>query len=125
MNVFGIGCHPDDLRVSLGGTLTKNAKQGHKAPMYHIANGSGGNKVIQSEKFNIIKPKGTEEAAKTLGTGAFSLDIDDADVVVSYLAQDVSSMLTIPYLIQGAQLRDSFLPVVFMGRIIGYEYKFS
>ncbi|MCL2126714.1 MAG: PIG-L family deacetylase [Treponema sp.] len=80
MNILGIGCHPDDLEIGCGGTLAKFAKQGHKVFMCHIANGDMGHKVIMPEELNKIRTKEAEEAAKTLGAEAISMDIGDSRV---------------------------------------------
>lgn len=80
MNILGIGCHPDDLEIGCGGTLAKYAKQGHKVFMCHIANGNMGHKVIMPDELNRIRTKEAEDAARTLGAEAISLDIGDAYV---------------------------------------------
>jgi len=83
VNILGIGCHPDDLEIGCGGTLAKYAKQGHKVFMCHITNGNLGHKVIQSDELRKIRNKEAENAAKTLGAEAISLDIGDAYVEAS------------------------------------------
>lgn len=112
MNALGIGCHLDDLRVSWGRALVRYAEQSHKVFMYHIVNDNRGHKVIQPEEFNKIRAKGAEEATGTLSAEVFPLDIGDACVVASYMAQDVSFILPIPH-------------PFFMGRIKEHEYKFN
>ncbi|MDR1904722.1 MAG: PIG-L family deacetylase [Treponema sp.] len=83
MNILGIGCHPDDLEISCGGSLAKYAKQGHKVFMCHIANGNMGHVVIEPDELNRIRTKEAENAAKVLGAEAVSIDVGDAMVEAS------------------------------------------
>jgi LmbE family N-acetylglucosaminyl deacetylase len=80
MVVLGIGCHPDDLEISCGGTLAKYAKQGHKVFMCHIANGNLGHAVIEPEELRTIRDREAANAAKLLGAESISIDVGDAMV---------------------------------------------
>lgn len=42
MNILAIGCHPDDLEIGCGGTLSKYARQSNNVFMCHVANGNRG-----------------------------------------------------------------------------------
>jgi LmbE family N-acetylglucosaminyl deacetylase len=80
MVILGIGCHPDDLEISCGGTLAKYAKQGHKVFMCHLANGNLGHIIIEPEELRSIRKKEAEAAAKVLGAENITLDVGDLEV---------------------------------------------
>jgi len=77
MNILGIGCHPDDLEVSCGGTLAKYAKQGHKVFMCHIANGDMGHMIHKPPELREIRDKEAKKAAEALGAEALTIDVGD------------------------------------------------
>lgn len=54
MNVLAIGCHPDDLEIGCGGTLSAYVKQGHRVFMCHVANGDKGHAVIMPDELKEI-----------------------------------------------------------------------
>ena len=80
MNILGIGCHPDDLEVSCGGTLAKYAKMGHKVFMCHIANGDLGHMIHEPPELRKIRDKEAKNAAAALGAEALTCDVGDAMV---------------------------------------------
>ena len=80
MNILAIGCHPDDLEISCGGTLAKYAKLGQKVFMCHIANGNLGHKVILPDELRTIRTKEAETAAKVIGAESINIDVDDMTV---------------------------------------------
>ena len=45
MIVLAVGCHPDDLEISCGGTLRKYVEQGADVYMCHVANGCHGHEI--------------------------------------------------------------------------------
>lgn len=77
MNVLAIGCHPDDLEISCGGTLAKLSKQGHKVFMCRVANGNLGHRVIKPDELKRIRQNEAENAAKALGCEPLIVDVDD------------------------------------------------
>ena len=80
MNILGIGCHPDDLEVSCGGTLAKYAKMGHKVFMCHIANGNMGHMVHKPPELREIRSKEAKKAAAVLGAEELTCDVGDVRV---------------------------------------------
>ena len=81
MNVLAIGCHPDDLEIGCGGTLSKFAKQGHKVFMCHVANGNMGHAIIIPEELRNIRILEAIEAGKTIGAEeVINIDIADLEV---------------------------------------------
>jgi len=81
MNILAIGCHPDDLENSCGGTLALYARQGHQVTMVHVANGDMGHVVIQPEELKRIRRAEAEQAGKVLGAvRVISLDAGDLEV---------------------------------------------
>jgi len=83
MNILGIGCHPDDLEVSCGGTLAKYAKQGHKVFMCTVANGDMGHMIIEPPELREVRYKEAVRAAAVLGAEYFTVDIGDVMVEAS------------------------------------------
>ena len=81
MNVLAIGCHPDDLEIGCGGTLSKFVKQGHKVFMCHVANGNMGHAVIMPEELKCIRTAEAIEAGKVIGAvEVINIDIPDLEV---------------------------------------------
>ncbi len=50
MNILAVGCHPDDLEISCGGTLARYAQAGHRVTICIVANGNMGHAVILPEE---------------------------------------------------------------------------
>lgn len=82
MNVLAIGCHPDDLEIGCGGTLSKYVKHGHKVFMCHVANGNRGHAVIMPEELRSIRILEAIEAGKIIGVEEV-INIDAADLEVN------------------------------------------
>ena len=81
MNILAVGCHPDDLEIGCGGTLSKYAGLGHKVFMCHVANGNKGHAVILPEELRIIRTAEAEEAGHLLGAcEVVNLDVPDLEV---------------------------------------------
>lgn len=81
MNIFAIGCHPDDLEIGCGGTLAKFVKQGHHVIMCHVANGNMGHAVIMPEELRKIRTREAEEAGRIIGAAeVINLDVPDLEV---------------------------------------------
>lgn len=81
MNVLAVGCHPDDLEIACGGTLTKYVKEGAQVTMCHVASGSLGHAVIQPEELVGIRRKEAQAAGRVLGVKeVVSLGIADTEV---------------------------------------------
>jgi LmbE family N-acetylglucosaminyl deacetylase len=81
MNILAVGCHPDDLEISCGGTLARYAQAGHPVTMVHVANGNMGHVVIMPEELRLLRSKEAERAADILGAVAvMTLDIGDLTV---------------------------------------------
>lgn len=92
MVILGIGCHPDDLEISCGGTLAKYAKLGHKVFMCHIANGNMGHKIIEPDELRTIRDGEARKAAAVLGA-AESISIDVGDLLVDSSDVEVRNRL--------------------------------
>lgn len=81
MNVLAIGCHPDDLEISCGGTLAKYAKNGHNVYMCHIANGSVGHTIIMPDELIKLRTKEAEQAGKIIGAKeVININVPDLEV---------------------------------------------
>ena len=81
MNVLAVGCHPDDLEIGCGGTLSKYVRQGHDVYMCHIANGNMGHAVIMPEELRRIRTIEAEQAGKVIGClDVINLDVPDLEV---------------------------------------------
>lgn len=81
MNVLAVGCHPDDLEIGCGGTLTKYAKQGHQVVMCNVANGNMGHAVIMPDELRSIRIEEAKAAGLKLGAKeVITLDIPDLEV---------------------------------------------
>src|SRR5688572_1852073 len=39
LDVLAVGCHPDDLEITCGGTLAKLVRQGHRVGMIDLTSG--------------------------------------------------------------------------------------
>ncbi|MGD0341963.1 MAG: PIG-L family deacetylase [Bacteroidales bacterium] len=78
MNVLAIGCHPDDLESSCGGTLALYAKNGHNVFMCHVANGDKGHAVIMPEELVKIRIGEAEASGAILGAKkVFNINVPD------------------------------------------------
>lgn len=81
MNVLAIGCHPDDLEIGCGGTLTKYVRQGHNVVMCHVANGNMGHALIMPDELREIRTTEAEEAGRLIGASeVINLDVPDLEV---------------------------------------------
>ena len=80
MNILTVGCHPDDLEVSCGGTIARYSHQGHKVFMCRVASGNMGHKVIVPEELAAIRRWEAGKAAEILGAEALAIDVDDLTV---------------------------------------------
>lgn len=78
MNVLAVGCHPDDLEISCGGTLAKYARLGHAVTMCHVANGDKGHVVIPPGELKCIRRNEAEQSGRLLGAAeVIGLDVPD------------------------------------------------
>jgi len=76
--VLAIGCHPDDLEVSCGGTLRRYVKAGHDVYMAHTANGDMGHRIIKPDELRKIRERESIEAGKIIGAReVINIDIGD------------------------------------------------
>ena len=80
MVVLAIGCHPDDLEISCGGTLAKYVKLGHKVFMCHVANGNMGHAVIMPDELRAIRDEEARNAAAVIGAESICIDVGDLHV---------------------------------------------
>jgi len=81
MNIIFIGCHPDDLEIACGGTMTRFANQGHSVYICHVANGNLGHTEILPDELRGIRHMEAREAGKLLGAAeVVSLDVADLEV---------------------------------------------
>lgn len=81
MNVLAIGCHPDDLEIGCGGTLTKYVRQGHNVVMCHVANGNMGHALIMPDELREIRTAEAEAAGRLIGASeVINLDVPDLEV---------------------------------------------
>jgi len=80
MNILAIGCHPDDLEISCGGTLIRYVREGHKVSMCTIANGNMGHVVIMPDELREIRRKESEAAAMVIGADYYCVDVGDGFV---------------------------------------------
>ena len=81
MNILVIGCHPDDLEISCGGTLARYAQEGHTVTMLHLANGNMGHAVIMPDELRGIRLEEAQHSGKILGAKeVLTLDIPDLKV---------------------------------------------
>lgn len=81
MNILAIGCHPDDLEIGCGGTLSTYVSQGHAVFMCHVANGDKGHAVIMPEELKKIRENEAVQAGRIIGAkDVISLDIPDLEV---------------------------------------------
>ncbi|MBE6884456.1 MAG: PIG-L family deacetylase [Ruminococcaceae bacterium] len=68
MNILAIGAHPDDIEYSVGGTLLKYAKQGHKIFIALTTSGNTGSNVMTNpDEIGRTREAEMLEAAKTYG----------------------------------------------------------
>lgn len=81
MKVLGVGCHPDDLEIACGGTLSKYAKNGAEVYMCHVANGDMGHAEIMPKELVRIRTLEAEKSGKMLGAKeVFNLNVHDTYV---------------------------------------------
>jgi LmbE family N-acetylglucosaminyl deacetylase len=80
MKVLAVGCHPDDLEISCGGTLAKLVKQGHQVTMCHVASGDKGHVIIPPEQLKEIRAQEGKNAGHQIGAEVVSLGIPDLEV---------------------------------------------
>ncbi len=77
MNVLAVGCHPDDLEIGCGGTLTKYSQRGDNVFMCVVASGNVGHRVISSEELIRIRRKEAEASGRIIGAEVIMLDASD------------------------------------------------
>ncbi len=93
MRILAVGCHPDDLEISCGGTLAKYVKLGHTVISCHVANGNMGHAVIMPDELRAIRTKEAEEAGRALGiTEVINADI--GDLYVSSFDEALAAKMT-------------------------------
>lgn len=92
MNVLAVGCHPDDLEISCGGTLAKYAGLGHAVTMCHVANGDKGHVVILPEDLKRIRHGEAEQSGRLLGA-AEVIDLDVPDLAVDAKNESTVALL--------------------------------
>lgn len=81
MNILAVGCHPDDLEIGCGGTLSTYVGQGHAVFMCHVANGDKGHTVIMPEELKKIRENEAVQAGRIIGAKeVINLDIPDLGV---------------------------------------------
>lgn len=81
MNILAVGCHPDDLEIGCGGTLSAYVSQGHAVFMCHVANGDKGHAVIIPEELKRIRENEAIQAGRVIGAKeVINLDIPDLEV---------------------------------------------
>lgn len=81
MNVLAIGCHPDDLEIGCGSTLSAYVKQGHKVFMCHVASGDKGHAVILPDELKKIRNLEAEEAGRIIGVEeVINIGVPDLEV---------------------------------------------
>ena len=81
MNVLAVGCHPDDLEIGCGGTLSKFGKLGHRVFMCHVANGNRGHAVIMPDELRSLRIEEAKAAGLKLGAmEVMTLDVADLEV---------------------------------------------
>lgn len=95
MNILAVGCHPDDLEIGCGGTLSTYVGQGHAVFMCHVANGDKGHAVIIPEELKKIREKEAVQAGRIIGAKeVINLDIPDLEVN-SYNETSVSRLIDV------------------------------
>jgi len=64
MNILAIGCHPDDIEIGCGGTLSKYSEQGHSIYTLVMTDGSmgGDNELRRQEQKNANALLGVKKA---------------------------------------------------------------
>lgn len=78
MNILAIGAHPDDIEYSVGGTLLKYKKQGHKIFIALATSGNTGSNVMTDVKLiGETREKEMAKAAETYGAELRFLRNDD------------------------------------------------
>jgi len=80
MNILAVGCHPDDLEIGCGGTLSKYARAGHRVVYCHVANGNLGHAVIGPEELRDIRKAETAASGAILNAEVIGLDVSDLEV---------------------------------------------
>ncbi len=92
MNVLAVGCHPDDLEISCGGTLALYARRGHAVTMCHVANGDKGHVVVLPEELKRIRHGEAERSGRLL-SAAEVVDLDVPDLLVDAKNEATVSLL--------------------------------
>lgn len=78
MNVLAVGCHPDDLEISCGGTLARYAQQGDRVSMVHVANGNMGHVILMPDELRALRIAEAQRAGQVLcAVEVFNLDAGD------------------------------------------------
>ena len=81
MKVLAVGCHPDDLELSCGGTLARMAKEGYEVYTCHVCNGNMGHAVIMPPELGPMREKEAERAGEVLGVKkVYNVDVGDCMV---------------------------------------------
>jgi LmbE family N-acetylglucosaminyl deacetylase len=78
MRVLAVGCHPDDVEISAGGTLRKYAKRGHDVFICHLANGDKGDVQMPMAELGALRNREAEAGGARLGAReVISLNVSD------------------------------------------------
>lgn len=86
MNILFIGCHPDDLEISCGGTMARFSNQGDSVYICLVANGNLGHTEIMPDELRSIRLAEAKKAGKLLGAvEVISLDVPDLQVQANNL----------------------------------------
>lgn len=81
MKILFIGCHPDDLEISCGGTMARYTNLGDSVYICIVANGNLGHTDILPDELRSIRLGEAKEAGKLLGAvEVITLDIPDLEV---------------------------------------------
>lgn len=81
MNVLAVGCHPDDLEIGCGGTLTRFSEEGHRVTICVVANGNMGHTVISPDELQVIRAEETRRAGVVLGAAeVVTLGVNDLEI---------------------------------------------
>jgi N-acetylglucosamine malate deacetylase 1 len=80
MRVLAVGAHPDDLEISVGGTLAKYVSLGHEVIMCYMAKGNLGHTVIPPDELAGIRQEEATKAAAVIGAKAMFLEYNDLEI---------------------------------------------
>ena len=78
MKVLAVSCHPDDIEVGCGGTLTMCARRGDQVTICHVANGNMGHVIIKPDELRRIRLAEARAGGAALGAvRVATLDVGD------------------------------------------------